>query len=192
MNRVIFSVLLVIFLLNSFSCATTQGASSTPSATITTSETEEKELPQWVKDMRRWDIIAFGSFPFAVFTSAVVTDIRRWYENSNFDFSEEGRAYAPWPLKSSQAVERTNEEIETMLITAAIISATLAFTDLAIVYLKRNKERRRAEALPKGTVIINRMPYGEEEIIIDTPPELNESQQDDSTDMSILPDEDSQ
>ncbi|MDR1574421.1 MAG: hypothetical protein LBS37_00310 [Treponema sp.] len=121
-----------------------------------------KGFPQWAKDLRRWEIVAFGSFPFTMFATTFAMDTRRWIDENGMDWSESGRRYAPWPLKTAGAIDMSNKEHETTLIVAASISVALAFTDLIIVQIKRHKERRRAESLPAGSnVIINKTPWPE-------------------------------
>jgi len=120
-------------------------------------------FPQWAKDLRRWEIVAFGSFPFAMFFTTFGMDMRRWSNANGMEFSEEGRRYAPWPLKSAGAVSMDKEEFETVLKIAACVSVGIAFTDLVIVQIKRYKARKKAEALPAGTTIITRTPWPEEE-----------------------------
>ena len=119
--------------------------------------------PQWVKDLRRWEIVAFGSIPFTVFTATFAMDMYRWSQANGMDFSDAGRRYAPWPLKTAGAIAMTNREQELTFIFAAGLSVTVAFTDLIIVQIKRNKARRRAEALPVGTTIITRTPMPDDE-----------------------------
>jgi hypothetical protein len=128
-----------------------------PAQTNTTSTTSEPPaMPQWAKDIRRWEIILFGSFPFSMFTVTTIMDTIRWSNDWN-DMS-----YAPWPLKSAGAVPMTSEEhIQTITI-AVGVSAAVAFADLIIVQVKRQKARRRVEALPVGTAIITRTPLPED------------------------------
>ena len=135
----------------------TASKSSTPSASF-----DMTGFPQWTKDVRRWEIIAFGTFPFTVFLSTFAMDTYRWGKEADMGWDEASRRYAPWPLKAAGAVEMSSRERETTLIAAAGISVGLAFIDLVIVQIKRHKERRRAESLPHGTAIINRQPYPEE------------------------------
>ena len=118
-------------------------------------------FPQWAKDLRRWEIIAFGSFPFTMFATTFAMDTRSWIDQNGMDWSERGRRYAPWPLKTAGAIDMTNKEHETTLLIAAGVSVALAFTDLIIVQIKRHKERRRAENLPTGNIIINKSPWPE-------------------------------
>ena len=114
--------------------------------------------PQWVRDLRRWEIIAFGTIPFAMFTATFGMDMYRWNKANGMDFSQAGRRYAPWPLKSAGAIAMEPKEIETTLIIAASLCVTVAFTDLIITLIKRSKERKRAEALPHNTTTIDRKP----------------------------------
>ena len=129
--------------------------SSTGTQSSTTFDTTG--FPQWAKDMRRWDIIAFGAFPFAMFTSTFFTDLFRWGNANSMSFSEEGRRYAPWPLKSAGAIEMTKEEYERSIWIAIGLSAAIAFADLIIVKMRQSNERRRMENAP---AVIIRTPYG--------------------------------
>lgn len=134
-------------------------AQSSSTETVTASPAFDMTgFPQWAKDMRRWDIVAFGSFPFSIFAATFFTDLARWNNANGMDFSEEGRRYAPWPLKSAGGIEMTKQEFERTLLIAAGISAAVAFTDLIIVLIKRNKERRRIESRGAGTAVIDITP----------------------------------
>jgi hypothetical protein len=75
------------------------------------------------------------------------------------DWSEEGRRYAPWPLKSAGAVKMTNREQEMTMAIAAGLSGAIALADFVIVQIKRHSERKRAESLPAGTPIITKKPW---------------------------------
>jgi len=137
-----------------------QSLSSTNSTTATFDMTG---MPQWAKDIRRFDIIAFGSFPFSIFFVSTVMDLIRWNDANGFDMSEEGRRYAPWPAKSAGAIEMTNNEYTQMFLYAAGVSMVIALADFIIVHIKRSKERRRLESLPTGSYEIEREPYGEQD-----------------------------
>jgi hypothetical protein len=127
--------------------------------------------PQWVKDMRRFEIITFGTIPFAMFMATFGMDMYRWNNANGLDFSESGRRYAPWPLKSAGAIAMEPSEIETTLIIAASLCVTVALTDLVITLIKRAKARKRTEALPHNATTIKRKPLHEEE-----PPAAQEPQ----------------
>lgn len=156
-----FFFVFVLFSLFLISACQTQTPAQTNSGVLVSPDT--KEFPQWAKDMRRFDIIAFGSFPFSIFTVTFFSDLYRWNNANGMDFSEEGRRYAPWPVKSAGAVEMDKGEFEQVMLNAAFLSIGIAVTDLVIVKVKRNRERRRIESLPSGTAIIIKKPYKEDE-----------------------------
>ncbi|MDR0878282.1 MAG: hypothetical protein LBN21_09525 [Treponema sp.] len=113
------------------------------------------EFPRWSRDLRRAEIIAFGSLPFTMFTATTVMDSIRWGEN-NWDTK-----YAPWPIKSAGAVSMTNSEQEMTFIIAASASVAVALADFIIISIKRYKSEQRALNIPVGTPIIIRKPYPE-------------------------------
>lgn len=141
-----------------------RAAAQTPSGTAPqlTVGFDTSDFPQWTKDVRRFEIVAFGSFPFAMLTATFAMDTKRWVDANGMDWSDAGRRYAPWPLKSAGAVNMSSREQETTMIIAASISVAVAVADLIIVQIKRHKARQRAEALPVGTAIITRKPWPEE------------------------------
>ena len=174
---------ILIFLLLTPVYKTAAQSSSSASQPSTPSDSSSSNLPQWVKDMRRWDIITFGSFPFSMFTVVFITDLVRWQDANGMDFSDAGRRYAPWPLKSAGAVEMTTEEYQRTLILAASLSAAVAFTDLIIVLIKRNKERRRIESRPTGSATVNIIPYGLPAETIEQPGETEKTDEDSDPDL---------
>jgi hypothetical protein len=138
-----------------------------PAQTAKTTTAPQNEFnttgfPQWVKDMRRWEIVAFGSIPFTMFTATFMMDMYRWQNANGLDFSDEGRRYAPWPMKSAGAVAMESKDMERTLIIAASLSGAIAFADLIIVQIKRHNARKKAESLPAGTIIITRNPWSAE------------------------------
>ena len=114
--------------------------------------------PQWVRDTRRFEIVAFGTIPFAMFTATFGMDMYRWNKANGMDFSDAGRRYAPWPMKSAGAITMQSSEMETTLIIAASLCISVAITDLIITQIKRSNARKRAEALPHNATTINRRP----------------------------------
>ena len=139
-------------------------------------------FPQWARDIRRGEIVAFGSFPFAMFTASFLMDMHRWRVANGLDFSDEGRRYAPWPLKSTGGQTgtygMTSEETGQVIAIAAGIAVAVAITDHVIIQIKRNRERRRAEAIPAGTVTINQSPWGTH----DEPPDVQDDNDPDDVD----------
>jgi hypothetical protein len=119
----------------------------------TASPTGASKFPRWVKDLRRAEIVAFGSFPFAIFFSSFTMDTYRSAQN-NWD-----RRYAPWPLKGAGAIDMNDEEHMTTLNAAIVTSLTIALADYLIVRYKRTKAERELMALPEGDLIIIRTPW---------------------------------
>jgi hypothetical protein len=154
MKRFFFLVIMSVFLIFPVFRVTAQEEAAANSVSF-----DMTGFPQWSKDLRRGEIVALGSFPFALFTTTFIMESVRWNAEANMDFSEDGRRYAPWPFKSAGAVDMSNKEREMTFIAAAGLSVAVALTDFIIVQIKRSKERRRAESLPAGTAIIDRRPY---------------------------------
>jgi CubicO group peptidase (beta-lactamase class C family) len=158
MKKLIFLFFIVsLFLIPRFQAE----AQNVTASTTTTSTFDASAFPQWAKDMRRWDIITFGVFPFSMFTVTFITDIVRWNNANGFDFSETGRQYAPWPLKTAGGIEMTNDEYTRTILLALGLSMTVALVDLIIVKIKRHNALRRTENMPPGSYEIERRPYGE-------------------------------
>jgi hypothetical protein len=159
--------------------APAQTSSTTNTPPTTGSYFDLSGAPQWVRDLRRWEIVAFGTIPFAMFTATFGMDMYRWNKANGMDFSDAGRRYAPWPMKSSGAIAMEPGEIEKTLIIAAGLCITVAFADLIITQIKRANARKRAEAQPHNAPIINQRPLNEEEPKIleesQAPPEIMEA-----------------
>ena len=123
-------------------------ASLLPAATSSSKDDEEaapyenEEFHPILLDIRRAEIIAFGTFPFTVLFSTVFYDVFRYFYNGM------SSAYLPWPFKdSSTAIAITNEEYMILLGVSAGISVGIAVVDFALrKALKRRRERREAEA----------------------------------------------
>ena len=129
----------------------------------TVSSFKNTVFAQVLRDMRRWEIITFGVFPFAMFNVTLITDLIRWNKANGFEFTEQGRRYAPWPLKSAGAVDPTSDELRRTILIAAGVSMFIATIDLTIVIVKRNKERKRLDSMPVGSVTAERIPEDSEE-----------------------------
>jgi len=146
------AALLLLFILSVASLAAQTG---------TAEESSRDHWPGWLRDMRRWEIVAFGSFPFSMFFATIGMDMFRWHNYNGMDFSD--RSHAPWPLKSAGAVAMTDYEQRRTILMAIGLSASVAIIDHLILQGRRRRDRRRAEAIPVGTVTITRTPLTEEE-----------------------------
>ncbi|MDR0998191.1 MAG: hypothetical protein LBL70_03910 [Treponema sp.] len=119
---------------------------------------DTSEFPLWAKDLRRAEIVTFGSFPFTVFFSTFAADMWRCYSH---DWDP---LYAPWPAKPPGAINMTQDELAVTLTVAAALSVAIAVTDFSIVQIRRHREKQRVKNLPAGSPIrIIRKPAAEDE-----------------------------
>ncbi|MDR2375900.1 MAG: hypothetical protein LBD96_05610 [Treponema sp.] len=123
----------------------TQGRTQTVAPNILPDvRSPSSEYPLWVQDIRRGEIVAFGSFPFTLFISTFAMDSVRFFKN------DMNRAYLPWPFKGPGALEMTREEKKQTFMIAVTASITIAVIDFAIVKLKRHREARREQMRDSG------------------------------------------
>jgi hypothetical protein len=94
--------------------------------------------PQWAKDLRRGEIIAFGALPFTFFFTKTFMDLYRMATHG-WD-----SRYAPI-VKSAGAVPMTDTEIKMMFGIAISSSVSVAVVDHFIVKHKRNKAKAMSE-----------------------------------------------
>jgi hypothetical protein len=105
------------------------------------------EFPLWAKDLRRAEIVAFGSFPFSMFFTTFAMDTWRCFSH---DWDP---LYAPWPAKPPGAINMTQDELGMTIAIAAAVSVAIAVTDFSIVQIKRHQEKQRMKKLPAGSPI---------------------------------------
>jgi hypothetical protein len=94
------------------------------------------EYPQWSRDLRRGEIIAFGTIPFSWLIATVVVDLSRTAAHGGSD------QYWPWPLKPSGAPAMSDGEFISTIGIAAGISVAAAIVDHIIIRYKRKKAER--------------------------------------------------
>ena len=114
-------------------------------------------FPLWAKDLRRAEIVAFGSFPFAYFFANFTFGMYR-YSSHDWD-----RRYAPWPITAAGGIGPTRNEKYMILGLAAGSAVLISVMDYAIVRSRRNRIAREAEAYPAGVPIIITRPLTETE-----------------------------
>jgi hypothetical protein len=102
---------------------------------ITTEKTSPEGPPQWAKDLRRGEIIAFGSLPFTFFFTQTFMDL---YRTATHDWDNR---YAPSVFKGAGAIPMTDTELKMMFGIALSSSVLVAVVDHFIVKHKRNKAR---------------------------------------------------
>jgi len=120
----------------------------TAPAQTTPAPYQKDEFPTWLLDLRRADIVAFGSLPFMMFFTTFAVDSYRFYSN-DWD-----RRYAPWPLKAPGAIEMDENQRIASFTVAAGLSVLVAVADYFIVQHKRARQREAAPPVLKPEIII--------------------------------------
>lgn len=122
--------------------------SSLMSQSVTPVPIEEGEIPLWASELRRFEIVSFGSLPFAMMLSTVGYDSYRYFSNGM-----DGN-YAPWPFKKSTSTGYTEKEQKNIFFTAIGISLGAALIDQGIRFFVRAREKRLAESRHRGNIVI--------------------------------------
>jgi hypothetical protein len=120
---------------------------------------EEKpyEFPQWAKDLRRADIIAFGVFPFVWFLSTIIIDVQRVVEH-NGDQSYYTGIFTQLFNSSTDLHEWGSAEYKKSFAISGILCVTIALTDYLIVRTKRSRAEKKARARQASDPDIKRTP----------------------------------
>ena len=101
---------------------------------------EKEEFPHWLKDIRRAEIIAFGSLPFVTFSASIYYDVYRYYDH------DKQSGYEPWPFKKgATAVALTEDEQKRILAISACVSVGVALVDYGFRAVRRAIRERKAE-----------------------------------------------
>lgn len=101
---------------------------------------EKEEFPQWLKDLRRAEIITFGSLPFVTFSASIYYDVYRYYDH------DKQSGYEPWPFKKgSTAVALSEDEQKKILAVSACVSVGVALVDFGFRAVRRAIRERKAE-----------------------------------------------
>lgn len=128
---------------------------------------QKEEFPAWLLDLRRADIVAFGSLPFTLFFTTFAVDSYRFYSN-DWD-----RRYAPWPLKAPGAIEMDENQRIASFSVAIGLSVVIAVVDYLIVQYKRNRQEELAPPILKPEIIVE--PWSPEDLYDGTIPQNSET-----------------
>jgi hypothetical protein len=112
------------------------------------------EWPQFAKDLRRFDVITFGLFPFAYLVTSIGYDLMRSAQHG-WD-----AAYYPWPVKGSASWG--SEDYGNVILGSAVLSLSVAAIDLVIILIKRHAAEKKEEARSRPETDIRRSPFYEE------------------------------
>ncbi|MFW5693880.1 MAG: hypothetical protein ACOCYB_01835 [Alkalispirochaeta sp.] len=98
---------------------------------------EPDEFPQWARDLRRGEIIAFGAFPVAMIISGIGYQLGRFAYYS-IDAGRVEPEYAPGFFSPQSGPRYDSSERIGLIVSGAIISAGVAVAD----YLLGRREDR--------------------------------------------------
>jgi len=132
--------------------AQTTSSGSSGDSSMVSSQFDMTGFPQWSKDARRFEIVTFGSFPFAYFFTNFGFDTYRCAINGW------NTSYAPWPFTGPAAVGKSQSENFLTIGLSVGTAVTIALVDLCIELYKRNRKEEENRNLPEGTPIIIRKP----------------------------------
>ena len=125
----------------------------------------DEEFPQFMKDLRRAEIISFGALPFVTLTSTIVYSSAR-YAQHGFD-SE----YFPNPFaKASASNGYSTAEQAGILLTSAGISVGIGLTDLLVSVIRRKAAKKKLERKEKAPIVVTPIAEDEDAVRIDMPP----------------------
>jgi len=125
----------------------------------------DDEFPQFMKDLRRAEIISFGALPFVTLTSTIVYSSAR-YAQHGFD-SE----YFPNPFaKASASNGYSTAEQAGILLTSAGISVGIGLTDLLVSVIRRQAAKKKLERKEKAPIVVTPIAEDEDAVLIDMPP----------------------
>lgn len=140
----------LVFHLVSVPCIPAQ--STSPSTSTTTPNEDAVKWPQFAKDLRRFDVITFGLFPFAYLVTSIGYDLMR--------SAQHGWDAAYWPFKGSASWEV--EDYGNVILGSAVLSLSVAAIDLVIILVKRHAAEKKEEARSLPQTDIRQSPlYGE-------------------------------
>ncbi|MGI5106980.1 hypothetical protein H0R94_08125 [Treponema socranskii] len=152
------AVLLLLCVI-AFPCRAKESKNATPSPYT------DDEFPQFMKDLRRAEIISFGALPFVTLTSTIVYSSAR-YAQHGFD-SE----YFPNPFaKASASNGYSTAEQAGILLTSAGISVGIGLTDLLVSVIRRKAAKKKLERKEKAPIVVTPIAEDEDAVRIDMPP----------------------
>jgi hypothetical protein len=170
--------LLLVLLLACCACGGLFGQSASASATtassgaVTPEPYKASEFPGWALDLRRFEIVSIGAFPFVIFVASETFDLCRFCFGKSYGLtlSKIGTEnpfvvtsvtagdgiYAPWPVKSSSSYSTTGDEKALTIVVAAVLAIGVGVADYLIVKAQeranlRRKAAMRSEAPPAGS-----------------------------------------
>ena len=123
--------------------------------TSTTAEPyAQNEFPQWAYDLRRTEIISFGSLPFVTLGVTLGMGTYKYATGAISSF--------PNPFNKSSSTYTTDEQVQIIELSSAI-SVGLGITDLVINLIQRSNKERRLKKIQESKEKVSVTPLTPEE-----------------------------
>ena len=106
---------------------------------------DDKEFPQTLKDLRRFEIITLGALPFVTLDTTLVYSTLRYAKN---DFSAD---YQPDIFNKASY---TQDEQRLIIATSFGICLGIGLTDLIVQIIKRSGKKRRARQITYDDIAV--------------------------------------
>jgi hypothetical protein len=131
-------VLVLVLAVLSFAAAPGAAQEAGPGGTEA-EEYGEDEFSPFLKNLRRGEIVMFGSFPITLFLTLQAYDIYRYIDNIG---NPELYRYTPWPFRSANPFPYSSGEIIGIVAGAVSTSLLIALTDYIIGRARENRAQR--------------------------------------------------
>ena len=89
------------------------------------------EFPDWLRTIRRFEIITVGAFPIAYMNANLLFDVGRYAGKLVTGSSDAGR-YVPWPVAPDNKPANTSEENTVVLLGSIGLALGVAVIDLIL------------------------------------------------------------
>ena len=113
------------------------GVAQDTGSTATPEPYDDEEFDKWLRDVRRFEVIAVGSLPLTYLLSVLVFDVGRFVVESIRAGSINGQ-YAPLFFAPPNKPAFTNDEQLALLLISAGMSVAVAVLDIILVEIARN------------------------------------------------------
>ena len=131
---------------------------------------DKKELPQGIKDLRRFEIITLGALPFVTLDATLAYSTVR-YAQHNFD-----SAYTPDIFSKSNF---TQDEQKGIILTSIGICVGIGLTDYIVQLIRRNSKKRHARQITYDDISVIPISEDPDAMEISVPPKNDNQNNDD-------------
>lgn len=137
-NKTIFIFFFILFSAIGLFPISNLSAEDSTTASTTPEEYSDNEFPDWAKDLRRTEIISFGSMPFVTLGVTLGLSTYKYVTGASTSF--------PNPFNKSSTSYTTDEQIQ-ILKYSSLISLGLGVTDLIINLIQRFNSQKKLKQI---------------------------------------------